>query len=139
VGPHRGGAAGRPARASRPRGQSDRGEKDTVGYDAGKKVKGRKLHALADVDGLPLRLVVHSAGMQDRGGAGLVLAKLRKRFPWLELVWADSGYNTHQVKEAVGKSPGLRCGGSQRRTQASLFGLAKLVYSFSSTTEGGSK
>ena len=49
----------------------NRGEDDAVGYDAGKKVKGRKLHALVDVEGLPLRV---AAGMQDRGGAGLVLA-----------------------------------------------------------------
>src|ERR1700733_10565060 len=33
-----------------------------VGTDVGKKVKGRKLHALVDVEGLPLRVVVHSAG-----------------------------------------------------------------------------
>jgi len=79
-----------------------------VGYDAGKKVKGRKLHALVDVEGLPLRVVVHSAGIQDRDGAALVLDKIRQRFPWLELVWADSGYNAHQVKDAVARSPGLR-------------------------------
>jgi len=79
-----------------------------VGYDAGKKVKGRKLHALVDVEGLPLRVVVHSAGMQDRDGAGVVFDKIRQRFPWLELVWADSGYNAHQVKDAVAKVPRLR-------------------------------
>jgi putative transposase len=50
-----------------------------VGYDAGKKVKGRKLHALVDIEGLPLRIVDHSAGMQDRDGAGLVLDKIRQR------------------------------------------------------------
>jgi transposase len=79
-----------------------------VGYDAAKKVKGRKLHALVDVEGLPLRVIVHSAGIQDRDGAALVLDKIRRRFPWLELVWADSGYNAHQVKDAVARSPGLR-------------------------------
>ena len=79
-----------------------------MGYDAGKKVKGRKLHALVDVEGLPLRVVVHSAGMQDRDGAGVVLDKIRQRFPWLEPVWADSGYNARQVKDAVAKVPGLR-------------------------------
>ncbi len=79
-----------------------------MGYDAGKKVKGRKLHALVDVEGLPLRVVVHSAGIQDRDGARLVLDKIRRRFPWLELVWADAGYNAHQVKDAVAKVPGLR-------------------------------
>jgi putative transposase len=79
-----------------------------VGYDAGKKVKGRKVHALVDTEGLPLRIVVHSAGIQDRDGAALILAKIRQRFNWLELVWADGGYNAHQVTTAVAANPGLR-------------------------------
>jgi transposase len=90
------------------RGCKSRGEDNAVGYDAGKKVKGRKLHALVDVEGLPLRVVVQSAGMQDRDGAGVVLDKIHQRFPWLELVWAESGYNARQVKDAVAKVPGLR-------------------------------
>ena len=68
-----------------------------MGYDAGKKVKGRKIHALVDCEGLPMRVVVHSAAVQDRDGAGLVLDKIRRRFPWLELIWADGGYNARQV------------------------------------------
>jgi putative transposase len=79
-----------------------------VGYDAGKKVKGRKLHALVDTEGFPLRIIVHSAGIQDRDGAALVFEKIRQRFNWLELVWADGGYNARQVNEAVAKQPGLR-------------------------------
>lgn len=79
-----------------------------MGYDAGKKLKGRKLHALVDTQGLPLRVIVHSAGIQDRDGAALVLNKIRGRFPWLELVWADGGYNAHQVQAAVAKVPVLR-------------------------------
>jgi transposase len=79
-----------------------------VGYDAGKKLKGRKLHALVDTEGLPLRVIVHSAGIQDRDGAALVLNKIRSRFPWLELVWADGGYNARQVQAAVAKVPVLR-------------------------------
>jgi putative transposase len=79
-----------------------------VGYDPGKKLKGRKLHALVDTEGLPMRVVVHSAGIQDRDGAGLVLDKVRARFPWLELVWADSGYNARQVAASVAKVPVLR-------------------------------
>jgi putative transposase len=51
-----------------------------VGYDAGKKVKGRKIHALVDTEGLPLRAVVHSAGVQDRDGAALVLDKILTAF-----------------------------------------------------------
>jgi len=79
-----------------------------VGYDAGKKVKGRKIHALVDTEGLPIRVVVHSAEIQDRDGAGLVLDKIRRRFPWLELIWPDGGYNAWQVDVAVAKVPLLR-------------------------------
>ena len=63
------------------------------GRYAGKRVKGGKIHALADSEGLPMRVVVHSAAIQDRDGAGLVLDKIRRRFPWLGLIWADGGYN----------------------------------------------
>ncbi len=78
-----------------------------MGYDAGKRVKGRKIHALVDTEGLPMRVVVHSAGMQDRDGAALVLAGIRSRFPWLELVWADAGYDARQVKATVAAIPVL--------------------------------
>src|ERR1700693_4247237 len=84
------------------------GKDDQVGYDAGKKVKGRKIHALVDTEGLPMRVIVHSAAIQDRDGAGLVLDKIRRRFPWLELIWADGGYNAWQVEAAVAKVPVLR-------------------------------
>ena len=52
-----------------------------------------------------MRIVVHSAAIQDRDGAGLVL-KIRRRFPWLELTWADGGYNAWQVEAAVVKVSG---------------------------------
>lgn len=79
-----------------------------MGYDAGKKVKGRKLHALVDTEGFPLRVIVHSAGIQNRDGAALVLDRIRQRFSWLELVWADGGYNARQVTEAVATQHSLR-------------------------------
>jgi transposase len=79
-----------------------------VGYDAGKRVKGRKVHALVDTEGLPLRVIVHSAGLQDRDGGVLVLDRIRQRFNWLELIWADAGYNARQVEAAVAKQPPLR-------------------------------
>ena len=66
------------------------------------------MHALVDSEGLPLRVVVHSAAVQDRDGASLVLDKIRRRFPWLELVWADRGYDALQVEAAVAKTPALR-------------------------------
>ncbi|MDQ8200897.1 IS5 family transposase [Pelagicoccus enzymogenes] len=62
------------------------------GYDAGKKVKGIKRHLLVDTLGLVLVCVVHSASVQDRDGARLVLAKLESAFGWIRKVWADGGY-----------------------------------------------
>ena len=64
--------------------------------------------SMLKVRGLPLRIVIHSAGVQDRDGAALVLDKILNSFPWFELVWADSGYNAHQVDAAVAKVPSLR-------------------------------
>jgi putative transposase len=62
------------------------------GYDAGKKVMGRKRHLLVDTLGLILYVVVHPASIQDREGAKLVLSVLLKRFGWLRCIFADSGY-----------------------------------------------
>ncbi len=67
------------------------------GYDAGKKVKGRKRHIVVDTLGLILAVVVgcplgRTASIQDRDGAKLVLARLAGRFPRLRLIWADGGY-----------------------------------------------
>jgi putative transposase len=47
--------------------------------------------------GLLLAVVVHSASIQDRVGAKLVLSKLWRRFPRLELIWADGGYTGELV------------------------------------------
>jgi putative transposase len=62
------------------------------GYDAGKQVKGRKRHLLVDTLGLVWAVVVHSAGLQDRDGAKLVLGKVRAKLPRLERIWADAAY-----------------------------------------------
>ena len=55
-----------------------------------------------------MRVVVHSAAIQNSDGAGLILDKIRQRFPWLELIWADGGYSAWQVDAAVAKVPLLR-------------------------------
>ena len=62
------------------------------GYDAGKKIKGRKRHLVVDTLGLPLRVVVHAADVQDRDSARQVLDRLQDDFPRLSVVWADEGY-----------------------------------------------
>ena len=72
-----------------------------VGFDAGKRVKGRKRHLVADMLGLVLRVEVHSAGVQDRDGAALVLERITRRFPFIERFFADAGYQGSRFAEAA--------------------------------------
>jgi putative transposase len=58
---------------------------------------------VADSEGLPMRVVA----VQGRGGAGLVLDKIRRRFLWLELIWGDGCYDARQAHVAVAKVPPL--------------------------------
>lgn len=83
------------------------------GYDAGKKIKGRKRHALVDTDGRALVLEPHAADIQDRDGGGPLLAASRHAFPFIETVFADGGYAGDRVAQAtaiaveiVRKNPG---------------------------------
>jgi putative transposase len=62
------------------------------GYDGGKRIKGRKRHLAVDVLGPSSVVGVHSAGIQDRDGAKLVLEALMAGFPGVQLIWADGGY-----------------------------------------------
>lgn len=62
------------------------------GFDAGKKVSGRKRHVLVDTLGLMWLMVVHPANVQDRDGARLLLAGLATFCFRLRLIWADGGY-----------------------------------------------
>lgn len=62
------------------------------GYDAGKRIAGRKRHIVVDTMGLLLAVVVHSASVQDRDGVTLVTTGLKARFPRLKLIWADGAY-----------------------------------------------
>jgi putative transposase len=71
------------------------------GYDGGKKVLGRKRHALVDTDGRPLILHVHPASVQDRDGAVPLLQASRPRFPFIELVFADAAYAAERVAKAT--------------------------------------
>lgn len=71
------------------------------GYDAGKKIKGRKRHILTDTEGNLVHAVVHTADIQDRDGAPMVLGGVIKRFPWLRHVFADGGYAGQKLKDAL--------------------------------------
>jgi len=71
------------------------------GYDAGKKVKGRKRHILTDTCGYLIFILVHAADIQDRDGAVDVLKAIRYRFPWLRHVFADGGYAGDKLRSAL--------------------------------------
>jgi putative transposase len=94
--------------AGGPRGQSHRrhhrhperqddGKGGPRGYDAGKKVRGRKRHIAVDTTGLLLGVVVHAADIQDADGAGTLLRKIKPLYCWLKAVFADSIYNRVEV------------------------------------------
>jgi len=71
------------------------------GYDAGKKVKGRKRHIVTDTSGYLIFILVHAADIQDRDGAVEVLKAIRYRFPWLRHVFADGGYAGDKLRSAL--------------------------------------
>ncbi len=73
------------------------------GYDAGKKINGRKRHIVTDTIGLLLDAEVHSADIQDRDGAPLVLRKIDKLFSWVETIFADSAYAGDKLAEVLSK------------------------------------
>lgn len=73
------------------------------GFDAGKKIKGRKRHIVVDTQGLLVGLVVHPADIQDRDGAVSVLASVRHLYPWLRHIFADGGYAGEKLTAALKK------------------------------------
>jgi transposase len=73
---------------------------DSRGYDAGKRINGRKRHVVVDSLGLLLTVLVTAASVQDRDGAFRLLALLRERFSTISLIWADGGYASRLVSWA---------------------------------------
>jgi putative transposase len=71
------------------------------GFDAGKKINGRKRHALVDTDGRGLVLEPHPASIQDRDGGAPLLRVSRRIFPFIQRVFADSGYAGEKVTTAT--------------------------------------
>ncbi|MFO0950288.1 MAG: IS5 family transposase [Isosphaeraceae bacterium] len=101
--PKGGGGSRRPRCSTASR--SRRRKRGPRGYDAGKKVAGRKRHVVVDTLGLILAVVVHPADVQDRDGAKPVLGLLKHRFSRLRLVWADGGYAGQLVEWVRGLRP----------------------------------
>ena len=78
-----------------------RGVSDPAGYDAGKKIKGKKRHVLVDTLGLLLHAIVHAADVQDRDGGVLLMSTLFGCYPFLLKLYADSGYQGPKFQEGL--------------------------------------
>jgi len=74
---------------------------DPQGYDAGKKVTGRKRHILVDTLGLLLGVSVLPANLQDRDATRDLLSRARRRFPFIERIFADAGYQGPKMAKTI--------------------------------------
>ena len=70
------------------------------GYDAGKKVKGRKRHIAVDTDGRLLMVNLTTADISDSAGAQAIVAAIRQRWPWLKHLFGDGAYDRTKLLEA---------------------------------------
>ena len=104
------------------------------GYDAGKKIKGRKRHALVDTDGRGLVLEPHPASIQDRDGGGALLKASRRIFPFIDRVFADGDMPASVLPPQPASS--LRSSISILIRSASLFCRADGLLSVSSLGSG---
>lgn len=77
------------------------------GYDAGKKVRGRKRHLVVDTLGLVLAVSVTAASVQDRDGAHPVIGATMAKYPNIETLFVDSGY-AGQCAQTVSQCHGVR-------------------------------
>jgi putative transposase len=71
------------------------------GFDAAKRIKGRKRHIVTDTQGFLLALLVHAANIQDNHGAVPLLEALRRAFPKLQRIFADRVYRGEKLRNAV--------------------------------------
>src|SRR5277367_5753806 len=74
-------------------------EAKTRGYDAGKKIVGRKRHIAVDTDGRLLMVNLTPADISDSAGAQMILDGVRKRWPWLKHLFADGAYDRTQLMD----------------------------------------
>jgi transposase len=81
------------------------------GFDAGKKIKGRKRHIVTDTQGNLLAAMTHSAGVQDRDGAPDIIAFATESWPTLRHVFAPLGECSHSpVGQRMAAMPAKSCG-----------------------------
>jgi transposase len=71
----------------------------TRGYDAGKKIVGRKRHIAVDTDGRLLMVNLTPADISDSAGAQAILDAIRKRWPWVKHLFADGAYDRGKLMD----------------------------------------
>ena len=101
-----------------------------TGFDAGKKVKGRKRHLVVDTLGLLLAVTLTAASAQDRDAAAEVVAQARTKVPGLKTLYTDGAYGgkcavatwaTHGIRVEVVRHPGNRSTGTWQDAQQPLW------------------
>jgi len=102
------------------------------GFDAGKKVKGRKRHLVVDTLGLLLAVTITPASVQDRDGAATVVAQACAKVPGLKKLYADAAYGgncaqaierSHAISVEIVRHPGNRSTGPWQDAQQPLWPL----------------
>ncbi len=88
------------------------------GYDAGKKVKGRKRHIAVDTLGLPIACQVTPANVQDRDSLPPLLEEVHQKSPWLELAFVDGGYSGDETRRAAFEASRIKVTVVKRSDQA---------------------
>jgi transposase len=68
-------------------------------FDGAKKVVGRKRHVAVDTDGRLLMVNLAPAGISDSAGAQMILSAIRKRWPWIKHLFADSAYDRGKLMD----------------------------------------
>ncbi len=71
------------------------------GFDAGKKIKGRKRHLAVDTLGLPIECQVTVASVQDRDALAPLLGAVHRKSPWVTMSFVDGGYQGDEAQRAA--------------------------------------
>jgi transposase len=71
------------------------------GYDAGKKIKGRKRHLAVDTIGLPIECQITAASVQDRDALAPLLEAVHRKSPWVRMSFVDGGYQGAEAQRSA--------------------------------------
>jgi putative transposase len=99
-------------------------EAKTRGYDAGKKIVGRKRHIAVDTDGRLLMVNLTTADISDSAGAQMILDSVRKRWPWLKHLFADTTAPSSWTRPPSSTSPSKSSNGPIPRRASKSFHAA---------------